>query len=328
MSRSLLVGAVAALSLTTAAQAASVAVVTNTVSLSGGVGSIGFHDPGTLDQTSKLDTQFVAKGLAYGSGGFFISGTKPGGVLGGNFLQRLNTSGDVTDQEWGMSFVEWGQLAYGDNTLFAGTLSFGLPGQNRVVFMNNDLSLKGVSIDIDETITGLAYGADSIFVGHGTTIGRYAMDGSIIDSWNYQTPKIGPLAFGGGKLFAAYDNGITTGWASINPDLLWSSGGVSVQTDDPIYGLTYGDGKIFASTSFDLMRYDATTGDYEGGTSALFSGYTALAYVGNGAECAPGVRTCDGGGGAVPEPTGWALMITGFAAAGASLRRRRAAFSA
>ena len=35
-----------------------------------------------------------------------------------------------------------------------------------------------------------------------------------------------------------------------------------------------------------------------------------------------------GGGGAVPEPATWAIMILGFAGIGATLRRRRAAFAA
>ena len=38
-------------------------------------------------------------------------------------------------------------------------------------------------------------------------------------------------------------------------------------------------------------------------------------------------RTVSGGGGAVPEPATWALMIGGFGLAGSALRRRRAAFA-
>jgi hypothetical protein len=44
-------------------------------------------------------------------------------------------------------------------------------------------------------------------------------------------------------------------------------------------------------------------------------------------ECTPGAVGCGGGGNEVPEPSTWALMILGFGAAGAALRRRRTAFA-
>lgn len=325
MLKSTLMGAATALVLSAAAHAGTVVNAYSVFSLDGATGGLGFHSSSTLDMNTSFSTPFVADGLAYGAGGYFITGAKDSGVLTGNYLMRLNTSGDATASEYGGSFVDWGPLAYGDDTLFASQTTFGFDGAHHSVsFYNSDLTSQGLSIDIDGQINGLAYGADSLFVSYGSKIARYSLTGDLMDAFEYGIPDIGALAFGDGKLFAAFSESSQYGWATINPDVLWMSAGASVTTDDAVVGLTFGEGKVFASTDFGLARYglDGTLEDYDAAFPLI--NYGLLAYTGGPGrdDCEPGSRVCTPGGG-VPEPSTWALMIVGFGGAGVALRRRR-----
>lgn len=86
------------------------------------------------------------------------------------------------------------------------------------------------------------------------------------------------------------------------------------------FGLTFDiaarpeDNTLFGATSsaYSLLTLDKSTGSGAVvGSYGVAANVAGLAFVGEG--------------GAVPEPTTWALMIGGFGLAGASLRRRRAA---
>ena len=82
-----------------------------------------------------------------------------------------------------------------------------------------------------------------------------------------------------------------------------------------------------ATGAFTLNFKNAPTGSV---TFDAFAGkFQATQYNGSSLfaqECPVG-QNCGGGGTEVPEPATWALMIMGFGAAGAMLRRRRTAFA-
>jgi hypothetical protein len=70
----------------------------------------------------------------------------------------------------------------------------------------------------------------------------------------------------------------------------------------------------FQNAPADSVTFDSFAGKFQG---TLYNGSSLFAK-----ECPTGL-SCGGGGNEVPEPGTWALMIMGFGAASAMLRRRR-----
>jgi len=297
------------------AQAGTLLDAYSAFSIQGNNPGVGAFDSGPLTPTTSFATPFQADGLAYQGGQVFASGVTSGGFLSGGYLKSYDLAGAETGSVYGGSFVQWGPLAAGNDMLFAGTTSFSLSGSEfSINFYNADLTGAGVSIELPEVATGVAFTGGGLFVSYGSTLAHYDLTGNLIDSNDYAVFDITALAYGGGKVFLGIDDGSSHGWASVNPALLWASGGASVTLDDAVTGLAYGDGGLFVSTEFSLAKYDLAGNQ----TNLLNTGPVVsngpLAFI-------PG--TTGPRDGAVPEPSTWALLILGFGVTGVSIRSKR-----
>jgi hypothetical protein len=271
------------------------------------------HDGGSLAQTADHAASQKPVGLAYGADSYYVAGVGSPS----NNITRYDMSGAfMGDLQFG-PLLETGPLAFGANTLFMAyeselSFSFGVGSYDP------DLGF-GDSFDIDlpEMATGLAFGDNSLFVSYGTHLAQYDLNGDLLHSFDFGIPQVGALAYGDGMLYAAYASGSSFGWAGFDPAMLFATGtsnGPNVSTAFAVNALAFGDGGVFASFDHELVKYDLDgnviavldTGRHVNGP---------LAFVGNG-------------GGAVPEPSAWLLMILGFGAAGAALRRRTPAVAA
>lgn len=282
------------------------------------------NDPGvalfkgdSLDFNGSFATGFKADGLAYQGGQVFVSGVSTSGILQGGYLYSYDLAGNPGESLYGASFQSWGPLATGGGQVFAGVTTSGLDGAAYWLrSYNSDLTVGALNIELPEEITGVAFSGGGLFVSFGSNIRRYDLAGNLVDSHDYGVVDVTGLAFGANTLFASFTSGATHGWGAIDPAMLFASGGASVTTNAAITGMTFGDGGLYVSTEFSLNRYELN------GDQTLFLDTTPvishgpLAFI----PAATGPRDPT----EVPEPATWALMIAGFGAAGAMLRRRGA----
>lgn len=308
-----------ALAFAAPAQAGTLIDAYSIFSAQGASPGVGLLAGDTLSPNSSFGTPFMAHGLAYQAGSIFLSGHESSGLLTGGYLKSYNLTGTETASLYGASFVEWGPVAAGNGSVFAGATSFALSGSEYSVnFYNSDLSSQGVSISLSEAATGLAFTGGGLFVAYGSTLARYDLSGSLLGSHDFGSVDIGALAYGNGTLFASYATGSQFGWAAVDP-LTFLSAGANVVTDAEVRGLAFGDGGLFVSTEFSLAKYDLAGNQ----TNLMDTGPVVsngpLAFIPGGTRPRD-PRDPDGG---VPEPGTWALMLLGFAGAGAALRSRR-----
>lgn len=262
----------------------------------------------------------VPTGLAWGAGSLFVATQ---GAGGSSYIDRYNTSLDSIDAT-SLPPFEFGQLAYGGNTLFAAADGFITDG---VLRFDNDLNLLPGYIDLPQTPGGLAFGAGNLFVAYGSVLARYDVDGNLLDSEDFGAFfDFGPLAFGDGKLFAGLTfagiGGDTYGFLAVDPlDLL--SIDFAVNLGSEVRGMAFGDGGLFVGLDHSIAKYSPGDGALTAflDLGGLHGG--PLAFIPTPTrpdDC--GTRVCDPGS-TVPEPSAWALMILGFGASGAMLRARR-----
>ncbi len=311
------------------AQAGTVIDGASIFSLNGNAPTVGLFAGDTLAPASGFAAAFPIQGIAYMGGRVFISGTSDG-FLGGGTLYGYDLGGNLQASEYGLSFVSWDALSAGGGSLYAGARKSGLSGATFWVdTYDADLAFQS-TFEVPEAVTGVAFTGGGLFVSYGSTLAHYDLAGGLIDSHDYGLVDITGLAYGGGKVFAAFDSGDQYGWASIDP-ILFNSGGATVYTDAPVTGLAYGDGGLYVSTQFELAKFDlAGTKTLSLDTGPIVSNGPLAFMPGAGTPrdpCEPGTRICPGGS-AAPEPSAWALMILGFGAAGAALRQRRRLVSA
>lgn len=265
------------------------------------------HDGNTLGQTGDAAATQKVLGLAYGADSYYAAGA---GSPSNNITRYGLAGGVMGDVKFG-PLLQLGPLAFGADTLFAAYESE-LTASFHVGSLDSNLGF-GPTFDIElpEMATGLAFGDNSLFVSYGSSIAQYDLNGGLMHAYDFGIPKVGALAYGGGRLYSAYSSGPDYGWASIAPAILFATGsssGPSISTTSRINGLAFGDGGLFASFDHELVKYD-TAGNV---ITTLDTGRHVngpLAFVSDT--------------GAVPEPSAWLLMILGFGAAGATLRRRR-----
>jgi len=283
----------------------------------GSFGSIGLIDPGDLTPTgATASVGDVATGLTWGAGSLFVST--------GSHITRYNTALDSIGAT-ALGGFDYGPLAYGDDMLFAGYDGF---ITNGVLRFDNAFNLIPGYIDLPVAPSGLAYGDGVLFVSYGSTLARYGTDGTLLGAHDYGAlASFGALAYGGGTLYA----GLTV--AAIGGDLHGLIGvdafdlttmDVTLSLDDPVTGLAFGDGALFAGFAHEIVKYDPSGATLD---NLALGGLTGgpLAFIPSGAgggDCGRGTRVCDPGG-AVPEPATWAMMILGFGLTGAVVRRRR-----
>jgi hypothetical protein len=298
-------------------------------SINGAAPTVAILAGDTLTPTTSFGAGFPIDGLAYMNDRVFVSGISDG-FLGGGTIYAYDLNGGLVASEYGLSFVDWGALAAGGGSLYAGSRKSGLDGASFWIdTYDADLAFQS-TFEVPEAVTGVAFTGGGLFVSYGSTLAHYDLGGGLIDAHDYGTVDITGLAYGGGKVFAAFDSGSQYGWASIDP-ILFNSGGATVYTDAPVTGLAYGDGGLYVATEFELSKFDlAGTKTLSLATGPVVSN-GPLAFIPTATTprdpCEPGTRVCSPGGG-VPEPSAWALMILGFGAAGAMLRQRRQLVSA
>jgi len=244
-------------------------------------------------------------GMAAGADSLFVA------TLDGpsNYLERYDLTGAQIDSlAIGPTAVP-GALAFGGDTLYAAFQTFSLSGfAYTVSSLSPDLDFDGVfSIDLPTMATGLAYGDGAVFVAYDGTLARYDLAGQLISSYDFGSVSLGALTYGAGQLFAAYQSGGGYGYASVDP-ATWLAGGANVSTTSQVKSLAFGDDGVFASFEHGLAKYDL-----DGNQLASFD----TGRVVNG----PLAFLPDAS--AAPEPSAWALMVLGFAGAGAALRSRR-----
>ncbi|WP_205854213.1 PEPxxWA-CTERM sorting domain-containing protein [Phenylobacterium kunshanense] len=332
LSRTLKIVASAAAALTiavTSAEAGTLVDGASIFSINGNAPTVGFFAGDTLTPTSGFAAGFPIDGIAHMGGRIFASG-RVDGFLGGGVLYAYDLDGNVLESIYGLSFVDWGALAAGNGSLFAGTRKADLGGSTYWIdTYDADLAIQD-AFEVPEAVTGVAFTGGGLFVSYGSTLAHYDLSGGLIDAHDYGVVNITGLAYGGGKVFAAFDSGSQHGWASIDP-LLFSSGGATVYTDDAVTGLAYGDGGLYVSTEFGLSKYDPSGSQVLSLNTGPVISNGPLAFIPTATTprdpCEPGTRIC-GPAGAVPEPSAWALMILGFGAAGTMLRQRRRLVSA
>lgn len=264
------------------------------------------HNADTLGQTADNAANQKVLGLAYGAGSYYAAGV---GSPSNNITRYDLAGGVIGDIKFG-PLLELGPLAFGADTLFTAYESE-ITASFHVGSLDSNLGFGATfDIEIPEMATGLAFGADSLFVAYGSHLAQYDLDGDLLNAFDFGIPKLGALAYGGGTLYAAYANGSNQGWAGFDPAVLFATGsgsGLSISTTSRVNGLAFGDGGLFASFDHELVKYD-TDGN-------------VLATLDTGRHVnGPLAFVADAG--AVPEPSAWLLMILGFGAAGAMLRRR------
>lgn len=298
-------------------------------SINGNAPTVGFFTGDTLAPTTGFGAGFPIDGIAHMGGRIFASGITDG-FLGGGALYAYDLDGNVLASQHGLSFVDWGALAAGNGSLFAGTRKVDLGGSTYWIdTYDADLAIQS-AFEVPEAVTGVAFTGGGLFVSYGSTLAHYDLAGGLLGSHDYGTVDITGLAYGGGKVFAAFDSGSQYGWASIDP-MLFSSAGATVYTDDAVTGLAYGDGGLYVATEFELSKFDLSGLKTLSLNTGPIISNGPLAFIPTATTprdpCEPGTRIC-GPGGAVPEPSAWALMIFGFGAAGSVLRQRRKLASA
>ena len=324
--------AVAAAALTVAASSAQAGTLVDGASIfsiNGNSPTVAFLTGNTLTPTTSFGAGFPIDGIAYMNDRIFISGINDG-FLGGGALHAYDLSGGLVASEYGLSFVDWGDLAAGGGSLYAGSRKFGLDGASFWIdTYDADLTFQS-TFEVPEAVTGVAFTGGGLFVSYGSTLAHYDLSGGLLGSHDYGTVDITGLAYGGGKVFAAFDSGSQHGWASIDP-VLFTSGGATVYTDDAVTGLTYGDGGLYVSTAVELSKFDISGNKTLSLNTGPIVSNGPLAFIPGGTPprdpCEAGTRIC-GPGSAAPEPSAWALMILGFGAAGSALRRSRALIAA
>lgn len=118
----------------------------------------------------------------------------------------------------------------------------------------------------------------------------------------------------------AFRFGVDFGWGGT---LLLDGQELQTKTGDLWWGGDYGNTSQLLAGAATLTAGKHTIDLY--GFEGCCDGGTGGQFLKPGANAYADFTTNSNGPGAVPEPAAWALMITGFGAAGAMLRRRRAA---
>lgn len=307
-----------------AAQAGTLVDGASVFSINGNAPTVGFFTGDTLTPTTGFGAGFPIDGIAHMDGRIFVSGVNDG-FLSGGALYAYDLGGSLVASEYGLSFVDWGPLAAGNGSLYAGTRKSSLSGATFWVdTYDADLAIQD-AFEVPEAVTGVAFTGGGLFVSYGSTLAHYDLTGGLLGSHDYGTVDITGLAYGAGKVFAAFETGSQYGWASIDP-MSFGSGGATVYTDSAVTGLAYGDGGLYVAAEFGLSKYDLTGAQTLSLNTGPVISNGPLAFIPGASPprdpCEPGTRVC-GPGSAAPEPSAWALMILGFGAAGATLRRRR-----
>lgn len=259
-------------------------------------------------QTGDVHLPGAPVGLAAGNGNLFVS------TLGSpsNNIERYDLNGVQTAVFAMGPLGEAGPLAFGGGTLYGAFATETLGGTvYEIGSLTEDLNFDGAfNVDLPSMATGLAFGDGSVFVAYDSVLARYGLDGQLLGSHDFGTVSFSALTYGAGQLFAAYDAGSGYGFASVNP-LSWLAGGANVATDLQVNGLAFGDGAVFASFDDHLAKYDLNGQE--------------LAFLDTGRQVNGALAFMSAS--AAPEPGSWALMILGFAGAGAALRSRRGRFA-
>lgn len=305
------------------ASSANAGVLVDGYQFPGATAGLGFLQGSDLSSTgTTIPLVDPAVGLAYGAGSLYVS------TLGSpsNNLTRYNLAGDQIGQVQFGPLFEAGPLAFGGNAVFAGYSGQTLGGDVfGVSMLTVGLDFTSFDIELASAPKGLAYGDGSLFVSYDSTLARYDLLGNLLGSYDYGTVDLGALAFGGGELYVAFTgSGGSQGIRSVDPTSFLSAG-FSVDTAGPVNGLAFGDGALFASFQSEVVKY-GVDGAQAGSVNTFGLVNGPLAYIAQPTRpddpCEPGTLVC-GPGSAAPEPSAWALMILGFGAAGATLRRRR-----
>ncbi len=157
---------------------------------------------------------------------------------------------------------------------------------------------------------------------------RFTLTGTYVDGTTLNTsfiidesPVVDPANAGDGVYFfltnIAYA-GAPSGFAAIqffNDDPLIAGGGILIVDNDDF------------STLFDATDGKQYYENSEFNPHFLVGTYTNLIGLGNSLDSGNFTLTIAPVGGAVPEPASWAMMIGGFALAGAAMRRTRKSVS-
>ncbi len=293
------------------------------------------YDAGTLTpKAGNVDApiNINISGLAWGQGSLYVASDENHNVT------RFDAGGMQTGSIDFGPFITPDELAFGGGKVWAATDVFNFSATGYAVAgLTTDLTLDS-SFTVPQQIDGLAASDSNVFVAYGQTLARYDLAGNLLNATDLGFGGFGPapwdLAYGDGKLFVAYSVfGIPNSAYGIGVydatdfSLL---GGWSTPT--LANGLAYGDGGLFVALDSDIVRYDPSNG---AGTAEVptdpiaFDGALAFKPDSVGGPITGGCRDtskpCEHGGGGVPEPQAWALMILGFGAAGAMLRTRRRA---
>lgn len=265
---------------------------------------IATFDTALSAQTNGINLAQPPVGLAAGNGSLFVS------TVGGpsNNIERYDLNGAQTAILAMGPLSEAGALAFGGGALYGAFATQTLGGTAyEVASLTADLDFDGVfGIEIPSMATGLAFGDGNVFVAYDSVLARYGLDGQLLGLHDFGTVSFSALTYGAGQLFAGYHAGSGYGFASVDP-LSWLAGGANVATDLEVNGLAFGDGVVFASFDDHLAKYDLA-----GQQLAMFD---------TGRQINGALAFMDAS--AAPEPSSWALMILGFASAGAALRSRR-----
>jgi hypothetical protein len=154
--------------------------------------------------------------------------------------------------------------------------------------------------------------------------------------------QITGLAYGGGELYGVYRDGFI-GYPAVLAGIDLDTGNVLSTSiigqhfgdgsvaplQDPIIGLTYGDGEIYGAYRDSFIGYPAVLAGIDPLTGNVLSTSIIGQQFGDG-SVAPlpypitGLAFVDSPT-AAPEPGTWAMMIAGFGLVGAALRRRQVA---
>ncbi|MBL8773239.1 MAG: PEPxxWA-CTERM sorting domain-containing protein [Phenylobacterium sp.] len=186
----------------------------------------------------------------------------------------------------------------------------------------------GVSRAVSAGPGGQVYAYHGVAADFGANAGQV----SIAAGWDFDAPP-GPLvteaevggfpdwsytfqAQGDGVLRLTYEFGVTglpTGFGGFNIGWTGAGGGESLllSQSNGVFERQITAGEVYLVTISTVADVFGTGFDYTAVMNGEF-GYSITEQIG-------------GGGGGVPEPGAWALMILGFGAAGAALRRRRPA---